>query len=249
MNMIAELRKAHGYSQADLGELMGVAQNTISNWEQGKREPDYASLKKLALFLDCSVDYLIGNLPIGRTFVFPESDGNELEKDNSTITAKRIKLRRKELGLGLQELADWTGLSKSTLQKYENSAILNISSGNLSALARELQTSPDWLCGWIDDVERKSPIDAYLQELLYDLGFNLMIYGDGKKINLGGPITLEEYQRFKDDITSYIVFQADKLAKCANERENKKIALDIKHFNEKICPEPKHKDADHLKEE
>ena len=76
-NRIAELRKMHGYSQARLAKLIGVAQNTISNWEQGKREPDYTSLKKLAYYLDCTVDYLLGGLSFGVTFVFSplDSDG------------------------------------------------------------------------------------------------------------------------------------------------------------------------------
>ena len=44
MNRIAQLRKEHGYSQAQLAKLIGVAQNTISNWEQKKREPNHTEL-------------------------------------------------------------------------------------------------------------------------------------------------------------------------------------------------------------
>ena len=37
--------------------------------------------------------------------------------------AKRMKDRRTELGMSYQTLADRTGLSKSTLQRYETGAI------------------------------------------------------------------------------------------------------------------------------
>ena len=38
----------------------------------------------------------------------------------------RIKARRIELGYSYQDLADKTGMSKSTLQRYEAGAIKNI---------------------------------------------------------------------------------------------------------------------------
>ena len=44
-NRIAEIRKIRNYSQAQLAKMLGVAQNTVINWEQGKREPDYLTLK------------------------------------------------------------------------------------------------------------------------------------------------------------------------------------------------------------
>lgn len=60
MNRIAELRKKNNMSQAALGKIIGVAQNTICNWENGKREPDFQSIQKLANYFAVSVDYLLG---------------------------------------------------------------------------------------------------------------------------------------------------------------------------------------------
>ena len=60
MNRIAELRKKQKLSQKELGSIIGVAQNTICNWENEKREPDYNSLKKMADLFGTSVDYLMG---------------------------------------------------------------------------------------------------------------------------------------------------------------------------------------------
>ncbi len=60
MNRIAELRKLNKISQADFGKAMGVAQNTISQWERGAREPDLTTLKKIADYFSVSLDYVLG---------------------------------------------------------------------------------------------------------------------------------------------------------------------------------------------
>lgn len=62
MNRIAELRKAKNISQSKLGKIIGVAQNTVCNWENGNREPDQHSLAKLAEYFNVSIDYLIGHI-------------------------------------------------------------------------------------------------------------------------------------------------------------------------------------------
>lgn len=60
MNKICELRKIKKISQAELGKIIGVAQNTLSNWENGNREIDNESLIKLADYFDVSTDYILG---------------------------------------------------------------------------------------------------------------------------------------------------------------------------------------------
>ena len=60
MNKIASLRKAKGISQKEFGRILCVAQNTISNWENGNREPDRDMYLKIADFFGVSVDYLLG---------------------------------------------------------------------------------------------------------------------------------------------------------------------------------------------
>lgn len=61
MNKIAMLRKQKGISQAKLGEIIGAAQNTVCNWENGNREPDNEMLTKLSKYFDVSTDYLLNN--------------------------------------------------------------------------------------------------------------------------------------------------------------------------------------------
>ena len=64
MNKIRELRKAKKVSMKELGQAIGgYAESTISLYENNKRQPDQATLIKLADFFGVSVDYLLGREP------------------------------------------------------------------------------------------------------------------------------------------------------------------------------------------
>ena len=54
------LRKNKGLTMKQLGEKIDVAESTISLYERGKREPDNATLIRLANYFGVSVDYLLG---------------------------------------------------------------------------------------------------------------------------------------------------------------------------------------------
>lgn len=69
---------------------------------------------------------------------------------------ERIKKRRLQLNYSFQDLADLTGMSKSTLQRYESGAIKNIPLSKVEVLATALQTTPEYLMGW----EETSPAAA-----------------------------------------------------------------------------------------
>lgn len=61
---------------------------------------------------------------------------------------KRIKQRRESIGLSQVDVADRIGVSKQTLYKYENDIVTNIPSDKIEALAKALNTSPEYLMGW-----------------------------------------------------------------------------------------------------
>ncbi|MBR1533828.1 MAG: helix-turn-helix transcriptional regulator [Ruminococcus sp.] len=67
--------------------------------------------------------------------------------ENSARIGKRIKTRREKLGLSLQQLADLTGMSKSTLQRYETGGIKNIPLVMLEPLAIALSMTPEMILG------------------------------------------------------------------------------------------------------
>lgn len=58
-NLYNERRKL-GLSQESLGEKIGVHQVRIAKWENGKTEPSFENLIKLAEVFGTSVDYLLG---------------------------------------------------------------------------------------------------------------------------------------------------------------------------------------------
>ena len=53
------LRKMRGYTQTDLGNVVGATKGTVSTWERGTRDPSIPTLVKLADILDCSTDLLL----------------------------------------------------------------------------------------------------------------------------------------------------------------------------------------------
>ena len=71
--------------------------------------------------------------------------------EDLSVIRERIKKRREELGYSYQNLADLTGLSKSTLQRYETGGIGNLPLDKLEILAKALRFSPAYLMGWVDD--------------------------------------------------------------------------------------------------
>lgn len=63
----------------------------------------------------------------------------------------KIKERRNDLNMSYQELANKTGLSKSTLQRYETGSIKNMPIDKLEIIANALEISPAYLMGWEDE--------------------------------------------------------------------------------------------------
>ena len=60
MLRLKELRTESGLSQTDFAKKFNVAQNTVSNWENGNRTIDSETAVKMAKFFNVTVDYLLG---------------------------------------------------------------------------------------------------------------------------------------------------------------------------------------------
>ena len=61
MNRIKELRTKKSLSQAGLAELIGLTQQAVGKWENGKSDPDNETLKKLSAVFDVTIDYILCN--------------------------------------------------------------------------------------------------------------------------------------------------------------------------------------------
>ena len=60
MNRLRELRKKRGYTQIKMQMLTGIDQSDYSKLENGKRWYTYEQLRRIAIALDTSMDYLAG---------------------------------------------------------------------------------------------------------------------------------------------------------------------------------------------
>jgi transcriptional regulator with XRE-family HTH domain len=55
------LREKNNVKQEELAKMLNLSQQTISNWEKGKVEPDLNAIKKITSFFNVSFDELLGN--------------------------------------------------------------------------------------------------------------------------------------------------------------------------------------------
>ena len=76
---------------------------------------------------------------------------------------ERIKLKRREKHLTLEQVGSKIGVSKQTVQRYETGQIENIPLTRLSQLAKVLGTTPGYLMGWdSDDIDNYDSIKTLL---------------------------------------------------------------------------------------
>ena len=64
---------------------------------------------------------------------------------------QRIKMRRLELGLTLDDVAHQIGLAKSTIQRYEAGKIEKLKLPVIEAIANVLNVDPSWICCTTDE--------------------------------------------------------------------------------------------------
>lgn len=77
---------------------------------------------------------------------------------------ERIKQRRKELGLSVDELADKLGKNRATIYRYESNEIEKLPTTVLDPLADVLGVSPGFLMGWEDEPTIKDPLDILMEK-------------------------------------------------------------------------------------
>ena len=99
---------------------------------------------------------------------------DKLDKDTMREVINRIKNRRLLFGYSFQDLADRSGISKSTLQRYETGNIKSIPISKLTLIAEGLNTTAEYLMGWSDDPNNYKNMDNLtISKSFRDLGFSL----------------------------------------------------------------------------
>ena len=64
---IKRFRTQNNITQEELSEKLSVTRQAVSNWENGKTEPDIETLTKIAQIFDISIDELVDGIPKGIT--------------------------------------------------------------------------------------------------------------------------------------------------------------------------------------
>ena len=132
------LRKKQGLTQTELGEKVGVKQNTFTNWENGKREPNFENLSMLACIFNVSIDYLLSDyIEISKdkllklnaeeyfecfSFYIKEIvvRKNEVEvQETISNFGNKLKVARQFRNLTQTEFAEMLGVTKQTIINYE----------------------------------------------------------------------------------------------------------------------------------
>lgn len=86
-NRIRELRKQKGLTMKQLGEVVDLAESTISQYETGKRQPDNETLFRLGEFFGVTVGYLLG-VEGPAPSPLSEKDQRDIARDVEALMAK-----------------------------------------------------------------------------------------------------------------------------------------------------------------
>lgn len=123
----------------------------------------------------------------------------------------RIKQRRTELNMTMEELANKLGLSKSTIHKYESGKVQNIKRPMILKLSKVLQISPSYLLD-IEEADKEIEKDF---DTISDIKCNLSLeeFEIVKKIR-----KLPEND--KEEIKNYIDYRYVKSTSCAASEEH-----------------------------
>ena len=97
-NMIRDARTQKGYTQTELGTLLGVSNKAVSRWENGDSFPDIGVLESLADILDLSIQDLV----VGEHC---EDTGNEAVKEVARLAVFQSRDRRRRLIFAVIDIA------------------------------------------------------------------------------------------------------------------------------------------------
>lgn len=106
---------------------------------------------------------------------------------------ERIKQRRKELDLSVDEVARILGKNRATVYRYESDDIENLPISILEPLAKALQTTPGDLLGWVGE---SISCGNSTQEPPQDTPVKESLINKIKQIDDNTAETLEDYLDF-----------------------------------------------------
>lgn len=92
---IKEIRAREGLTQRELGQRLGLAQQSIASWEAGRSYPDALMLAELSTKFQVSTDYLLGLTDSPEPF--PEITAEEMADLKARSDKEAIPMTKDEL--------------------------------------------------------------------------------------------------------------------------------------------------------
>lgn len=133
---IAELRKEHGYTLKELGEKLGVRDNTLSQYETGKRQPQLGFLYELADFFHVSLDYLTGETETRDFEINSEIDAIRLIEKLDFEEVDSMNLSKKTA----LELAVWIVKNKECFEETPYNSLKNTAFTFVNDVMKEIDS-------------------------------------------------------------------------------------------------------------
>lgn len=106
---------------------------------------------------------------------------------------KRIKNRRKELGMSADKLAELINKNRATIYRYEKNEIENMPYDVIEPLAKVLNVSPAYLMGWEDQATSLDSLPVKQIPVVSQISAGLPIYSE-------------------ENLVDYIYFSKEKLS-------------------------------------
>ena len=91
-SFLAELRKEHGMTQAELGEKLGVTNKTVSRWETGSYMPPVEMLEELSSLYGLTINELLSGRKLNNEEYKERAETNIRE----TLKASAFDLKEKQ---------------------------------------------------------------------------------------------------------------------------------------------------------
>ena len=130
----------------------------------------------------------------------------------------RIKNRRKELGMTVDDLAKIVGKSRATIYRYENGAIEKLPTDVLVPFADALDTTPDYLMGWTEDSKRdrfhltfhRKTIDSAIEKAAIEEIERIISNSNFDALELIGKFSQLDYEKRKE-VLAFIDFKLSQM--------------------------------------
>lgn len=91
-NRLKDLREKFFLTQHDLGGIINIPQNTISNYEKGKTFPSVETLYLIADYFNISIDYLVGRTSSKELVLIEDKKLQEIGKNYFEVDSEFKKL-------------------------------------------------------------------------------------------------------------------------------------------------------------